>query len=138
MNEKVFEKATEIISSKMAHCVLALMDSNDYPTASSITVSKNDGIKWVTFCTGLDANKVKRIEKCGRASVCFFSSESWYNITLAGKIEVITDPETKKEMRYDGLEHHFTGAEDKNYCVLKFATERYNLWVDNEDAEGIL
>ena len=136
MAQKVIEKAAEIISAKRLDCVLALMDLDDYPTASTIQVSKNDSINWLTFCTMAEPNKKKRIDRCNRASVCFFSAEPLYNITLVGKIEVITDPEIKKEMWYDGLEHHFTGPEDENYYVLKFVTERYNLWVVDEGVVG--
>jgi general stress protein 26 len=65
-----------------------------------------------------------------------FSLEPLYNITLVGKIEVITDIAIKKEMWYDGIEDHFTGPEDENYCVLKFVTERYKLMVDYKEVEG--
>jgi general stress protein 26 len=136
MGQKIVVKAAEIVSAERLNCVLALMDLDGYPTASTIMVSKNDGINWLTFCTMPEPNKKKRIDKCNRASVCFFSAEPAYNITLVGKIEVITDPEVKKEMWYDGLEHHFSGPEDTNYCILKFTTERYNLFIDFEEASG--
>ena len=62
--------------------------------------------------------------------------EPFFNITLVGKIKVITDPKIKKEMWYNGLEHYFTGYEDENYCVLKFVTERYKIFIDDEEVEG--
>ena len=136
MDQGIIKKAAEIISKKGDECVLALIDLDGYPTASTYSVSKNDGIKWVTFCTGLDGNAPKRIEKCVRASICLNSSDPFYNITLVGKIEVITDPEIKKEMWYEGLAFHFSGPEDPSYCVLKFTTERYNLYVDEKEATG--
>jgi hypothetical protein len=72
MDKKIIEKASAIISAKRLDCVLALIDLDGYPTASTITVSKNDGIYWQTFCTGLGGSKTKRIDQCNRASVCFF------------------------------------------------------------------
>jgi general stress protein 26 len=86
----------------------------------------------------LDGNKIKRIEKCDRASVCLFSSDPMYNISLVGKIEIITDSEAKNEMWYDDLQAHFSGPDDENYCVLKFTTERYNLLFDFEESKGNL
>ena len=136
MDQKIIEKASEFISKNGLGCIMAVIDFDGYPTASTISVSKNDGIKCLTFCTKLDSIKVKRITKCNLASVCISSSETFWNITLVGKIEVITDPQIKKEMWYEGLEHHFTGYEDKNYCVLKFVTERYKFFIDNEGIEG--
>jgi general stress protein 26 len=61
-----------------------------------------------------------------------------YNITLVGKIEIITDPKVKQEMWYEQLEDQFSGPEDENYCVLKFTTERYNISFDFEVDSGKL
>ena len=139
MNEKIILKAGEIVeqnTGERTHCELALIDLEGYPTVSTITVSKADGINWLTFCTGLGSDKANRIIKCNRASVCFNSNE--YNITLVGTIDIITDPDVKKEMWYGGLTNHFSGQQDPNYCVLRFKTERYNLLVDLKEAKGRL
>ena len=144
MNQEIISKAGEIIAKNTTHgkpyqgqyCVLALIDLEGYPTSSVITPSKADGIKWVTFCTGFASDKTERIAKCNRASVCFGSAE--YNISLVGEIEVLSDADTKRDMWYDGLENHFTGPDDPNYCVLKFKTKRYNLFVDWQQDAGRL
>lgn len=139
MNEEIILRAGEIVAQNTGegtYCVLALIDSEDYPTVSTITASKADGINWLTFCTGLGSDKSNRIKKCNRASVCFNSGE--YNITLVGTIEIITDQDVKKEMWYGGLANHFSGPQDPNYCVLRFKTERYSLLVDWKEAQGKL
>lgn len=132
MNVEIIKRAGEIIAKKIAdfgHCTLALIDEDGCPTASTITASKACGIEWITFCTGLAGNKAIRARKCDRASVCFNQSGD-HNITLVGTIEVITDAEVKREMWYDGLKNHCSGPDDPGYCVLRFKTERYNLFVD--------
>lgn len=143
MNQETIKKAGDIIAKscvngaryKDQNCVLALIDLEGYPTASVITPSRSDGIKWVTFCTGIAGDKADRLKKCKRASVCFGTGE--YSISLVGEIEVITDPKVKEEMWYPGLENNFTqGAADPNYCVLKFTAKRYNLLVDWQAAAG--
>lgn len=139
MNEEIISRAGEIVSQNIGeagYCVLALIDLDGYPTASTISAAKVDGINWLTFCTGLNSPKVHRINKCNRASVCFNSAE--YNITLVGTIEILTDPEIKKEMWYGGLTQHFSGPDDPNYCVLRFKTEHYNLFVDWKEVRGTL
>lgn len=144
MNE-ILQKAAEIIASRaaltnpdgaMPYCVLAQLDLDGYPTASPITAAKADGIREITFCTGLESNKAKRIERSTSASVCFCAEE--YNITLVGDIEIITDPAMKKDMWYDGLRHHFSGPEDPAYCVLRFHTRRYRVFIDWQETEGTL
>ncbi len=144
MNSEFIKKAGDIIAKHSGHgatankepyCTLALIDENGYPTASTLTVSKNDGINWLTFCTGLSSNKAKRIAKCNRASVCINSLE--YNITLVGTIEVLTDPDVKKEMWYEGMSGVFPdGPATPDYCVLKFTTNRYNLFIDWKEVAG--
>jgi general stress protein 26 len=146
MNEKAIAKAGEIIRSKTAAVnmgvgvTLSLLDHEGYPTTSTLSIAKADGIRQITFGISLDSNKAKRVKENGRASVCIFDdnyeSGEYYNITLVGDTEIVTDAETKKETWYEGLEAHFAnGAEDPNYCVLKFTTKRYNLWVDMAEDE---
>ena len=137
MSQKIIEKAGRIVQEntrESTHCALGLIDLDGYPTVSTITASKADGIQWVTFCTGLNSTRTNRINKCNRASICFNSEE--YNITLVGTIEILTDPDIKREMWYGGLSNHFNGPDDPNYCVLRFTTERYNLFVDWEEVKG--
>lgn len=143
MSQEIIMKANEIVNKSTMHgadpntapyCILALIELNGYPTASVISAAKADGIKWITFCTGIGSNKANRIRKCNRASVCFCSET--YNITLTGIIEIVTDPIIKNEMWYDGLKNHFSGPEDPNYCVLRFKTESYNLFIDWNEVRG--
>ncbi len=117
------------------HCVLSLIDLDGSPTASTITAAKADGLKWIAFCTGLRGPKAERIKKCGRAGVCFNGD---FNISLVGSIEILTDPETKREMWYDGLRNHFSGPEDPDYCVLRFRPERCSVLLDGEEFKGDL
>jgi general stress protein 26 len=140
MNEEIITQAEKILADRKTknqnYCVLALIDTDGYPTAATISPSKIDGIKWITFCTGSGSNWAKRIEKCSRASVCFNSGEEQYNITLVGTIEVLTDLAAKKEMWYEGMGYYFKGPEDPDFCVLRFVTERYSLMLNEQDANG--
>jgi len=138
MNEKVIANAERIIAQKagQGHCTLALINENGYPTASTVSIVKADGIKWMTFGVTLSENKSKRVAKCNRASVCVNSDE--YNITLVGTAEIITDAAVKQEMWKPGFEHHWSGADDPEFAVLRFNTEQYSLFVGWEFTEGTL
>lgn len=139
MEPEIITRAGEIVArntGEASYCALALIDLDGYPTVSTITASKADGLTWITFCTGLSSPKAERVRQCDRASVCFSSEE--YNITLVGTIEVVTDPDVKQEMWYDGLRNHFSGPEDPDYCVLRFETERYSFLIDWIEARGAL
>ena len=145
MSQDVILKADEVIMSKTdyigngmeGYCILALIDEDGYPSASTLSISKADGIKWLTFLSGLESNKAKRISKCNKGSVCINSSK--YNITLVGTLEVLTDPAIKKEMWQEPLGGIYSGPYDPMYCVIRFTTERYNIFFDDgSSAEGTL
>lgn len=134
-------KASEIIRERTAsgtyknqYCVLAQEDLDGRLTAAVITAASANGIKQINFCSGVNSNWAKRAGRDNRAAVCFESET--YSITLRGRLEILTDAETKKENWYSGLENHYSGAVDPNYCVLRFTTEVYKLFIDWEETEG--
>jgi len=136
---KAIEKAAEIINSKVdyigdgmeGYAVLSLIDDKGYPTSSPITISKADGINWMSFLTGIGTNKVNRIIKNNKAAVCLATSS--YNINLVGKIDVITDTETKKEHWQNEFVKHHDLHNSPKYCTLKFKTERYSIYFSKEN-----
>ena len=136
--EQLIQKAEKIIQNNCnenGYCALTLMDTDGRPMTTTITPSKADGIRWITFCTGY-GTRTERIEYSKDACVCFNSPT--YHIALKGSMEIITDPEVKKEMWYGGLANHYTGPEDPGYIVLKFTADSYNLFVDWQSVRGSL
>ena len=119
-------------------CVISLIDENGFPTMCTVTPSKCDGINRITFGTLLDGNRAKRSLANKNASVCFNSNA--YCVNLVGEMEVITSPDVKHDMWYDGLSGFFTGIDDPNYCVLKFTTKRYKYFdnADGTEVEGVV
>ena len=142
MNQNFIAKAAEIVGKNSVQggefhgqfCTLSLIDEEGFPTMSILTPSKSDGINCITFATLLDENRAKRAAKCNRASVCFSAPE--YCVNLVGEIEIITDADVKREMWYDALGAHCAGPDDPNYCVLRFTTKRYKLFIDYEEVAG--
>jgi len=143
MDQDIIARAGEVIDSKAnyvgggmeGYAVLALIDENGYPTASTLTIAKADGINWLTFCTSPDSNKAMRIAACNRASVCIASSE--YNISLVGTIEIVSDATVKKDSWFAPMSHMWTGPDDPTFCVLRFHTERYNLFFADDESEAV-
>jgi len=115
-------------------CVLALIDENGYPSASTVTISKADGIRWLTFLDGTGSSKTARIANCTRGSVCLSTPE--YNISLVGTLDILTDPETKAEMWQEPIRAYFSGPDDPDYWVLRFNTERYSIYFADDESEA--
>jgi len=146
MNQGILAKVTEIVERntvkngvfKGGICVISLIDEDGFPTISTITPAKCDGVNWIAFGTLLSHNRAKRTLANKKASVCFDSNA--YCVNLVGEMEVITSHDVKQEMWYDGLSGFFTGADDPEYCVLKFTTKRYKYFnaADGTEVEGVV
>lgn len=137
MSNEVIEKSKKIISERVGtdtYCTLSLIDDAGYPSTSAISALLVDGIETICFGAGIGSNKEKRARGCSKACVNF--SGETYNISLVGDVDISTDPELKKKTWCAGLEPHFTGCDDPNFCVLVFKTKRYNLFVDWQGAYG--
>ena len=138
MNEEIIAQAGEFITS-VRNCVLALIDTDGYPTAATITPSKTEGIEWIAFGNNIDSNWAKRAANCNRASICFTSDRPECNITLVGTIEILTtDLALKKEMWSEWMSQYYSGSEDPKYCVLQFTTQRYSFYLDGKQIRGTI
>ena len=140
MSKKTIARASEIINSKSgyidggtSYVVLSLIDDAGYPTSAAITLSKADGIKWLSFLGGADSNKAKRIKKCNKACVNIATSD--YNITLVGTIEVVTDIETKKLHWQDVFTENHGAVDCPGCCAFVFTTDRYSLFFMDDFSE---
>ena len=142
MNQKAVEKANEIINAKSGfigqgmegYVSLALLDENDYPIITTISIAKADGINCLTFVPGSKRNSVKRANRCNRASVCINSR--YCHISLVGTIEVLTDEKSKKDNWQKPFEEYWSGPEEADYCVLRFTTKYYTIYLIDKDFEG--
>ena len=150
MSREVIAKASEIIKNKStegekigAGIALTLIDNDGYPTTSCVSISKANGIRELLFGIGLSSKRANRAKQCTRAAICIFDDDyegnSYYNITLVGDVEVVTDQSIKEKAWHDGMykEHFEQGVSDPDFAVLRFTTKRYNLWVDmGEEVTG--
>jgi len=138
MNDKIIAHAAEFISTTR-DCVLALIDFDGYPTAATVTPSKTVGIHTIYIGNGIGGNWAKRAASCGRASFCYGLSRPEYNVTLVGDMEVVTDDlALKTEMWRDWMPMYWSGPEDHNFCVLRFKTQRYSIYMDGTQIRGTI
>jgi general stress protein 26 len=141
MNQKAIAKASEIINTKSGfigdgmdgYVSLALIDEDGSPVITTISIARADGVKWLTFVPGSGRNSVKRASKCNRACVCLNSRS--YHISLVGTIEVLTDAESKRDNWMEPLKAYWNIPEEADYCVLRFTTERYTIYLIDQDFE---
>jgi len=138
MKNEVVAKAEVIVAKKASggndgHCVVTTIDENGYPVPSTVYVAKADGIRRFIFGAVLDSDRVKRIKKCNRTCVCVNSDE--YHMAFVGTMEVLADPQSKLDAWNVRFEEYFSGSDDPNFCALRFTTERYSLYLSDEDED---
>lgn len=133
MEHELILKA-EAIMKEAETAVIALIDENGFPRASAISCLKTDGINHAWFATGLFSGKAKCIRLNNKAGLCYCDGNN--NVTLMGTIEILTEPEIKKEMWADWFINHFPGGvTDPKYCILRFSTEKAVFWIDSKYKE---
>ena len=107
MDHGLISKAEAIMKAAIT-AVIALIDENGFPRASTISSLKTEGIKHAWFATGLSTGKARCIRFNNKAGLCYCDGNN--NVTLMGTIEILIDPEIKKEMWVDWFINHFPGG----------------------------
>jgi len=142
IKNEIIKKASEVINSKTdyigggmeGYAILSLIDDQGYPTSSAVTISKADGINWLSFITHIGREKAKRVAKSNKACVCLASRE--YNISLVGTAEIITDPSIKKDHWQNIFtENYNADSTNSEFAILRFNTERYNIYFASDNVE---
>lgn len=132
-DSELISKAAAIMKAAET-AVIALIDENYFPRASTISCLKTGGIKHAWFATGLSTGKARCIRLNNKAGLCFCDGNN--NVTLMGTVEILTEPEIKQEMWVDWFINHFPGGTtDPEYCILRFTAESAVFWIDSEYKE---
>lgn len=122
------EKAALILDQAQV-VVLTSVNKEGYPRPIPMSKIKSEDISCIWFSTGLDSVKTQDFLSNPKAGVCF--QENGNSVALTGSVEVITDPELKKELWQDWFIAHFPlGPTDPNYVLLKFQSEHATYWID--------
>jgi general stress protein 26 len=145
MNQDAIAKAGEIINARTdyigdgmnGYATVTTIDENGYPSSTTMSISKADGINWMTFNSGVDSSPVKRIVINNKACVCLSSSD--YHINLIGTFEILDDIESKKENWQEPLTEYYANVDaaiEQGLMPIKFTTKRYNIYIVDGDLEA--
>ena len=120
--------------SLLAECdtvMLASVTEDGCPRPVPMGKIKADGISRIWFSTGTFSDKTIQFQINPKAGVCFMKGGD--SIVLTGKVEIVSDMETKTALWSDWMFAHFPGGvTDPNYCILMFTSENATYWIDNE------
>ena len=136
--DKIVARAGDLIAQrtvrqdKNSYATLVTMDPDGSPVPTTISPSRSEGIRWVTFCTGRGAPSALRLGENPRAAVCFNSPS--YHISLTGTAEngISVFPAVVSVDNPDGLimsnsyaDYSFVASESDNCLVVPVNAVKY-------------
>ncbi|HPF82566.1 MAG TPA: pyridoxamine 5'-phosphate oxidase family protein [Bacilli bacterium] len=115
------------------------IDNENYPNMKAmLKPRKRNGLKEFYFSTNTSSMRVKQYLNNPNASIYFYHKGliKYIGVMLKGKMEVLTDQETKNMIWKKGDTIYYKkGVTDPDYCVLKFTAinGRYYCNLKTED-----
>lgn len=127
--ENLKEKAARIVAAAQVVTV-ASIDENGYPRpVPMIKIKDENGTVYVS--TGTSSAKTAHFKANPKAGASIV--EGYNSIVYTGYMEIVTDPAVKCSLWGDWMLPHFPGgADDPEYCVLKFTPKSATYWIDGE------
>ena len=117
------------------------IDDGGFPNVKAmLKPRKRSGLKEFYFSTNTSSMRVRQFLANPKASIYFYHKGliKYVGVMLTGKMEVLTDQETKNSIwrRGDTL-FYKQGVTDPDYCVIKFTAEKGRYYCDlkTEDFE---
>ena len=127
------EKIEKFIDKQKVSFICSI-DEESYPNVKAmLKPRKRNGLKEFYFSTNTSSMRVKQYQNNSNASIYFYHKGlvKYVGIMLKGKMEVLTDQETKNMIWKKGDTMFYKkGVTDPDYCVLKFTATRGRYYCD--------
>lgn len=110
------------------------IDDGGFPNVKAmLRPRKRNGLKEFYFSTNASSMRVAQYKKNPKASIYFYHKGliKYVGVMLTGKMEVLTDQETKNAIWKRGdIMFYKKGVTDPDYCVLKFTATAGRYYCD--------
>ena len=110
------------------------VDEDGFPTVKAMLKPRErNGLREFYFSTNTSSMRVRYYRENPKASIYFYRKGlvKYTGILLTGRMEVLTDQETKNRIWKKGdILFYKGGVTDPDYCVLKFIAEKGRYYCD--------
>ena len=110
------------------------VDGEGFPAVKAmLRPRERSGLREFYFSTNTSSLRVRHFQEDPKASVYFYRKGlvKYTGVLLTGKMEVLTDQETKNRIWKKGDTIFYKGGvTDPDYCVLKFTAEKGRYYCD--------
>ena len=120
------EEMTAFIQ-KQKTAFVASVDEEGFPNIKAMFMPRKIEGNCFYFSTNTSSMRAQQFLKNEKASIYFYqrSRYRYEGLMLTGKMEVLQDPEIKKEIWRSGDTMFYKqGVDDPDYCVLNFTDEK--------------
>lgn len=121
------------IYSKAKDGFCGIVDEEGFPNIKAMFMPRKIEGNCFYFSTNTSSMRAQQFLKNEKASIYFYqrSRYRYEGLMLTGKMEVLQDPEIKKEIWRSGDTMFYKqGVDDPDYCVLKFTAEKGRHYCD--------
>lgn len=123
------EEQASYVLDKCGYVTLATISEDGFPRPVAVDVLRHNGIKEIWMTTFLSSEKARHLKANNKAGISFVHEAD--SVSLIGQADIITDKEVLKEFYQDFFAYYFPdGVNDKNYCLIRFITDKAVLWID--------
>ena len=126
------EEMTAFIQ-KQKTAFVASVDEEGFPNIKAMFMPRKIEGNCFYFSTNTSSMRAQQFLKNEKASIYFYqrSRYRYEGLMLTGKMEVLQDPEIKKEIWRSGATMFYKqGVDDPDYCVLKFTAGKGRHYCD--------
>ena len=112
---------------KQTVAFIASVDKDGFPNMKAMLVPRKIDESSFYFTTNTSSMRVRQYTNNDKACIYFYSMDSlkYEGVMLIGKMEILTDKETKELIWRSGDTMFYSkGVEDPDYCVLKFTAKK--------------
>lgn len=125
------EDKTSWILDRCGYVTFSTIDEQGFPHPVAMDVISHDGIKEIWMTTYRTSEKVRHLMSNQKAGLSFVREAD--SASLTGKAEVITAKDTLSRFWKAFFIHYYPdGPCDKNYCLIRFFTQKAKLWIDGK------
>jgi general stress protein 26 len=126
--DEAIQKAIALVDrSKIA--LLGTNGDDGYPQIKAMLVPDHEGLKRIWFSTNTSSRRVGLLRRDPKACVYFVDYSVWQGLMLVGKMEILTDPDSRRRLWHPGDEKYYPhGVDDPDYSVLRFTAEWGNYY----------
>ena len=120
---------------KQKTAFVASVDEEGFPNIKAMFMPRKIEGNCFYFSTNTSSMRAQQFLKNEKASIYFYqrSRYRYEGLMLTGKMEVLQDPEIKKEIWRSGDTMFYKqGVDDPDYCVLKFTAEKGRHYCDQK------